>query len=117
MEARYVVITMEVKKSKFSYLELFLFVLEYLYERFQRLIRGADPLDEEYAEGKVVLVTGANSGLGKVAALEFAKRGCTVIMACRNLEQGQAALDEIKTKTNSDTLVAFLFLCNCTKCS
>lgn len=94
------------KKSKFSYPELILLLLEYLYERFQRLIRGAVPLDEEYVEGKVVLVTGANSGLGKVTALEFAKRGCTVIMACRNAEQGQKALDEIKAKTNSENLVS-----------
>lgn len=96
---------MEGKKRKFSYWELFLIILEYLYERFYRLIVGAPPLQEEYAEGKVVLITGANSGLGKVAALEFAKRGCTVIMACRNLNQGQQALEEIRSKTSSETLV------------
>lgn len=93
------------KTPRFSYWELFLVILEYVYERFYRLIRGAEPLDEEYVEGKVVIVTGANSGLGKVAALEFAKRGCTVIMACRNLEQGNTALEEIKGKTNSETLL------------
>lgn len=90
---------------RFSYWELFLIILEYVYERFYRLVRGAEPLDEEYVEGKVVIVTGANSGLGKVAALEFAKRGCTVIMACRNMEQGKSALEEIKGKTNSETVV------------
>lgn len=93
------------KTPRFSYWELFLVILEYVYERFYILIRGAEPLDEEYVEGKVVIVTGANSGLGKVAALEFAKRGCTVIMACRNLEQGNTALEEIKGKTNSETLL------------
>ncbi|CAL8087256.1 unnamed protein product [Orchesella dallaii] len=91
--------------AKTKYLELFLFILEYLYERLLRLIRGVESMDEEYVEGKVVIVTGANSGLGKVAALEFARRGCTVIMACRNVQQGQIALDEIKKKTNSETLL------------
>ncbi|ODN03818.1 Retinol dehydrogenase 11 [Orchesella cincta] len=93
------------KMAKTKYLELFLFMLEYVYERFLRLIRGVEHIDEEYVEGKVVIVTGANSGLGKVATLEFARRGCTVIMACRNVQQGHIAMEEIKKKTNSDTLL------------
>jgi protochlorophyllide reductase len=46
--------------------------------------------------GRVVIVTGANNGLGFESSLALAKKGATVVMACRNLELGQQALDKIK---------------------
>lgn len=39
-------------------------------------------------DGKVCLVTGANQGIGYQAALEFAKRGATVLVACRQVSGG-----------------------------
>ena len=41
--------------------------------------------------GRVAIVTGANSGLGRVTALELARRGAEVVVACRTLEKGEAA--------------------------
>jgi NAD(P)-dependent dehydrogenase (short-subunit alcohol dehydrogenase family) len=53
-----------------------------------------DPADGALV-GKVVAVTGANSGLGKATALGAARLGAEVRMLCRNVEKGQAARREI----------------------
>lgn len=42
--------------------------------------------------GRRILITGANSGLGFITALKLARKGATVLMACRDEERGQAAI-------------------------
>ena len=54
--------------------------------------------------GKICLVTGADSGLGKVTALEIAKMGATVVMLCLNLNEGEETLTEIKQKSENDSV-------------
>ena len=50
---------------------------------------------------KIVLITGANSGIGKAAAIKFANEGYTVVMACRNLERSKMAQQEIIEATKN----------------
>lgn len=50
---------------------------------------------------KTVVITGANSGIGKAAAIQFAGQGYRVVMACRNTEAGKAVCKEIIDKTNN----------------
>ena len=56
----------------------------------------ADQIPDQ--SGRTALVTGANSGLGLVTAMELARAGATVLMACRNLEKGVAAADQIRAE-------------------
>ncbi len=46
--------------------------------------------------GKVVIVTGANSGIGLEASREFARKGAEVIMACRTQDKAEAAIQQIQ---------------------
>ena len=54
--------------------------------------------------GRICLVTGANAGIGKETVLGLARKGATVVMACRNLEKGKAARQEIARATSRDDL-------------
>ena len=46
--------------------------------------------------GKVIIVTGANSGIGYEAAKEFARKGARTILACRSVDKAQRALNQIR---------------------
>lgn len=52
--------------------------------------------------GKTAIVTGANSGIGLVAARELAGKGATVVVACRNLDKGNAAVEEMRDDLAQD---------------
>ncbi len=43
----------------------------------------------------MVIITGCNTGIGKETALDIAKRGGTVYMACRSFSKGEIARKEI----------------------
>ncbi|HSE38458.1 MAG TPA: SDR family oxidoreductase [Blastocatellia bacterium] len=60
--------------------------------------------------GKVCIVTGANTGIGKETALGLASLGATVVMACRDRERAEAAQREIKQKSGSQRVE--LMLCD-----
>ncbi len=47
-------------------------------------------------EGKIAVVTGANSGLGFETARVLAAKGAHVVLACRNETKGRAALEQIQ---------------------
>lgn len=52
-------------------------------------------------DGKVVIVTGANAGMGKEVALELARRGGKVYLACRDSAKGEEVCQQIIDKTGN----------------
>ena len=60
--------------------------------------------DKMTMKDKVVMVTGANSGIGKSASIALAEKGGTVVMVARNKERGEAARSEIVTKSGNNSI-------------
>ncbi|KAJ8675633.1 hypothetical protein QAD02_011419 [Eretmocerus hayati] len=56
-------------------------------------------------EGRVFIVTGANSGIGKEVVRELAKRKATVILACRNVESAKKVVEEILASASDAKLI------------
>ncbi|XP_063076372.1 retinol dehydrogenase 12 [Engraulis encrasicolus] len=56
-------------------------------------------------EGKTVIITGANTGIGKETAKDLAKRGARIILACRDVEKAETALKEIIDESGNQSIV------------
>ena len=54
-----------------------------------------------------MIITGANTGIGKETAIDIAQRGARVIIACRNADRAEAALQEIKRRSGSTNVVYY----------
>src|SRR5438132_5755025 len=78
---------------------------------YRRIMISGNVPDKTAMKDKVVMVTGANSGIGKAASLALAKMSATVVMVARNAEKGESAGSEIirESQNNSvDLLIADL---------
>src|SRR5579885_1645688 len=64
-------------------------------------------------KGKTILITGANSGIGKEAAKELAKMGANLVIVCRNKERGEKAVKEIKSYSANEAVE--LYVCDLSK--
>src|SRR4051794_13583429 len=63
-------------------------------------------VDDLSLRGRVCLITGANTGIGRVTATELAKRGARVLLACRSLEKARPVAEAIRADTHNDTVEA-----------
>ena len=57
---------------------------------------------------KTIIVTGANSGIGKAASIQLAQFGAHVVMMCRSRERGEQALQDVRTASKSEKVELIL---------
>ncbi|KAL6304124.1 NAD-P-binding protein [Sparassis latifolia] len=62
------------------------------------LSKGFDPKDLPDLAGKVILVTGGNSGIGYAALQHLARRGAKVYMGARNPDRAKAAIERMQAE-------------------
>lgn len=72
----------------------------------RRFFQGPRCTSTKSLKGKTVVITGANTGIGKETAVDLASRGARVIIGCRNMEKAKEALKEIQERSGS----TFVFL-------
>ena len=82
------------------YYIIYFLCLIYFYFLLRKWIKGpkANPTN---MSGKVVIITGSSSGLGKQSAFELLKNGATVIFACRDMKKTLSVIEECKKLTNN----------------
>ncbi len=51
---------------------------------------------------KICVITGANAGIGKAAAIQIAAKGFKVILACRSQKRGELALQDVRVQSASE---------------
>jgi NAD(P)-dependent dehydrogenase (short-subunit alcohol dehydrogenase family) len=75
-------------------------------------IEGGPPptFDDDCMKGEVVLVTGANAGIGKETVRQLASMGATVILGCRSESRAVVAMDDVRASLNGKMMVDLRFL-------
>ncbi|KAJ6633432.1 Retinol dehydrogenase 12 [Pseudolycoriella hygida] len=71
---------------------------------FRKYIQGGQFTKPIRIDGKVVIITGCNSGIGKEAVLDLAARGAHIHMACRDKTKCEEAKNEIIEKTGNTNI-------------
>uniref|UniRef100_A0A3P9IAR0 Si:ch211-107o10.3 n=1 Tax=Oryzias latipes TaxID=8090 RepID=A0A3P9IAR0_ORYLA len=72
---------------------------------FKRWMAGGVCCSKVRLDGKTVLITGANTGIGKETAVDLAQRGARVIMACRDMERANKAAEDVRKRSGNGNVI------------
>ena len=56
-------------------------------------------------DGKTVVITGCNTGIGKITATDLSRRGAKIVMLCRSVDRAEAAANDIRKATEGEVIV------------
>ena len=79
------------------------------YYRYRRWVGGGVCRCKTLLTGKTAIITGANTGIGLETAVDLARRGARVLLACRSVERGERAAVEVRKKSGNQD-VSFVHL-------
>ena len=65
---------------------------------------GTTNNESEIMKGKICIITGANSGIGKATTLGLAHLGASLVLVCRDQTRAEKAIAEIKEKTGNESI-------------
>lgn len=102
-------VSMESDNSTVTVVCALVFALGVIFWLFRMWMQGTFYSRDTRVDGKVVLITGANTGIGFYTAIELVRRGAKVYIACRSPERGEPARLEI-IKQSASSNVHFLQL-------
>lgn len=87
------------------------FILYLVTPKIRKMLSSGVCTSNVQLSGKIAIVTGANTGIGKETAKDLAQRGARVYLACRDVQKGELVASEIQASTgNSQVLVRKLDL-------
>nr|XP_046249042.1 retinol dehydrogenase 12 [Scatophagus argus] len=72
---------------------------------FKKWMAGGVCNSKARLDGKTVLITGANTGIGKETAVDLARRGARVILACRDMERANKAAAEVRNRSGNENVI------------
>ena len=80
-------------------------IISSLLALLNQYMQGGQCTSKARLDGKTVVITGSNTGIGKITAMDLSKRGAKVVMLCRDINKANIAAQEIKAETKGDVTV------------
>jgi len=70
----------------------------------KRWMQGPQVTSKAKLDGKTVVITGSNTGIGRTTALDMSRRGAKVVMLCRDMEKAEKVAAEIRDETKGEVI-------------